>query len=109
VKGTRKGPKDRRAASMAQHPSTHNGSGEWVRGYNARRDAKDEPCQAATVRDPEAPDWTPEALETVIPARCALGHLHRGWHVSADGYAWSPDDDAQHCQFPPPTERPAHG
>ena len=97
MKGHRGNPgKDRRARAMAQHPSAGR---EWAKGYDDRMGAR---CMATTVRDPEAGDWSPEQPDTVVTATCNLSQTHKGWHVDPDGYAWDPDDDAQHVQFPRP-------
>lgn len=74
----------------------HRGTGPWVRGYSA---TMDEPCKASTVRDPELGDWSPDRPETVVPAVCIENRSHKGWHLAQDGYAWSPDDDAQHVML----------
>lgn len=86
----------KRAQAQALHPA--NGR-EWTKGYDDRMGAR---CMATTVRYPEDAAWSPELPDTVVPARCNLSQTHKGWHVDPDGYAWSPDDDAQHVQFPRP-------
>lgn len=86
-----------RREAMKVHPS--NGSREWTKGYDDRMGAR---CMATTVRDPEAADWSPDQPDTIVTATCNQSQTHKGWHVDPDGYAWSPDDDAQHVQFPRP-------
>ena len=86
-----------RRAAMAQHPS--NGSREWTKGYDDRMGTR---CATVTIRDPEDPRWDPDLPDTYVKAECCQSQTHKGWHVARDGYAWDPDDDANHVQFPAP-------
>lgn len=88
-----------RLAAMAAHPSNRKPTDWSQAAYNPALGMR---CQAVTIRDPEDADWSPEQPDTQVRAECALAQVHRGWHVSADGYSWDPEDDAMHVQFPRP-------
>lgn len=93
MKGHRSGPKDRRRRPA----STHRGDGPWSKGYDASMELR---CMASTVREPDDPRWSPEHPDTYVRAECTQAASHRGWHVSRDGYAWHPEDDAQYVLLP---------
>jgi hypothetical protein len=57
-------------------------------------------CEATTVREPDDPRWSPDQPDTYVRAECVQAKSHRGWHVTTDGYAWHPDDDAQYVVLP---------
>jgi hypothetical protein len=98
MQGNRHGPKTRRKVTRANaKPSTHTGPGPWVKGYDHRMELR---CEATTVREPDDPRWSPEQPDTYVRASCSQAASHRGWHVSEDGYAWHPEDDAQYVLLP---------